>query len=223
MKENLIGKTIGIYTILCERENRDKDNHKLYHVKCNICGKEFYKRFNDIHKTKECHHISVTGEYVDRYVWGNKRLGRIFRQMKTRCYNPSSFDYKWYGAKGIEICEEWMNNSEAFENWSISNGYNDNLTIDRKDESKNYSPDNCRWVTSLNNSKYKSTTRIIEVDGIEHTGREWPNFLNLGTNTINSMLRKYPEEQVKEFIRRRLTDLSKTRHPNQTWMDVYNL
>lgn len=97
------------------------------------------------------------------------------------------------------------------------------MTIDRKDESKDYSPDNCRWVTLSDNAKYKSTTRIIEVDGIEHTGREWPRFLNLGSNTINQMLREYPEEQVKEFIRLRLKDLTKTRHSHQTWMNVYGL
>lgn len=66
------------------------------------------------------------------------------------------------------------------------------------------------------NAKYKSTTRIIEVDGR-------PELLNLGTNTINTMLRKYTEELVKEFIRRRLQDLSKTRKPTQTWMNVYGL
>lgn len=223
MKENVIGKVIGIYTILYECKEKDKDGHKLYHVKCNICGKEYNKRFNDIHKTKECHHLSVTGKYIQRYTWKNKRLGKIFRQIKMRCYNSNNLDYKWYGAKGIKICDEWISNPKAFEDWSISNGYNDYLSIDRKDEKKDYSPENCRWITTKDNAKYKSTTKVIEVDNVCYTGREWSKILKLGTNTVNTLLREYPEEQVKEFIRRRLQDLTKSRHSHQTWMNVYGL
>lgn len=155
--------------------------------------------------------------------WQNQNLKRIFKGMKDRCYNPKLKDYRWYGAKGIKICDKWLECPKLFEEWALENGYETGLTIDRIDESKNYCPENCRWVTGVFNAKYKSNTRIIEVDDIQHTGREWPNFLKLGTNTINAMLRKYPEEQVKEFIRRRLKDSTKTRNPTQTWMNVYGL
>ena len=50
--------------------------------------------------------------------------------MKQRCYNPNEKSYKWYGAKGIKICDEWINSPKSFEEWSLQNGYNDNLTID---------------------------------------------------------------------------------------------
>ena len=155
--------------------------------------------------------------------WQCQNLKRIFKGMKGRCYNKKLKDYRWYGAKGIKVCDEWLDNPKSFEDWALSNGYKKGLSIDRKNELKDYSPENCRWITLSDNAKYKSTTRIIEVDGIEHTGREWPELLNLGTNTINTMLRKYTEEIVKEFIRRRLQDLSKTRKPTQTWMNVYGL
>lgn len=155
--------------------------------------------------------------------WQNKNLRKIFKGMKDRCYNPNLKDYRWYGAKGIKVCDEWLAYPKLFEEWAFANGYKTGLTIDRIKEDKDYTPENCRWVTGAFNAKYKSSTRIIEVDNVKHTGREWPEFLNLGTNTINTMLRKYPEEQVKEFIRRRLKDLTKTRKPTQTWMNVYGL
>ena len=143
--------------------------------------------------------------------------------MIDRCYNENNKSYRWYGQKGIIICDEWLSNPKLFEEWAISNGYNDNLTIDRKEETKNYCPENCRWITGSNNSKYKSTTRLIEVDSEKHTGREWANILDLGTNVINNMLRNFSEEKVKEFIRSRKRD--KTKHPsgNQSWMQVYGI
>jgi hypothetical protein len=74
--------------------------------------------------------------------------------MKSRCYNPNDSHYQWYGAKGITICDEWMgeNGLQNFFDWSLSHGYNENLTIDRKESTKGYSPDNCQWITRAENT-----------------------------------------------------------------------
>lgn len=74
-----------------------------------------------------------------------KRLSSIFYNMKTRCENKNHKDYKNYGAKGISICKEW-NKVKYFVEWALENGYDDSLTIDRKNNKLGYSPDNCRWV-----------------------------------------------------------------------------
>ena len=74
------------------------------------------------------------------------RLYNTWRGMIGRCDNSNMPNFKWYGKKGIKVCEEW-NDYHNFEDWSYSNGYREYLTIDRKDSSLNYEPDNCRWIT----------------------------------------------------------------------------
>lgn len=87
----------------------------------------------------------------------NTRLYRIWKNMKTRCYNTNFPQYRYWGGKGIKICKEWIDSFENFYSWSMANGYSDSLSIDRIDCDKDYSPSNCRWAdiyTQNNNRKF---------------------------------------------------------------------
>lgn len=108
----------------------------------------------------------------------NTRIYRIYRGILSRCFSPSCTAYKDYGGRGITVCEEWVSPDGKmghpakgdqgfvnFYNWSIANGYNDTLSIDRKDNDGPYAPWNCRWTTTTVQGNNKRDTKYITIDG----------------------------------------------------------
>lgn len=81
-----------------------------------------------------------------------KRLYHIWNDMLQRCSNKKIQCYKWYGGKGVSVCDDWMN-FRNFEKWSFSSGYSERMTINRIDSSGDYEPSNCDWVTRSENTK----------------------------------------------------------------------
>lgn len=101
------------------------------------------------------------------------RLGRIYHNMKTRCYNSNYDKYQYYGGKGITVCDEWLQSYDAFEKWAFNNGYDDILTLDRIDPDGNYCPDNCRWVTRKEQANNRTSNRLLTYNGQTKTVQEW--------------------------------------------------
>ena len=101
------------------------------------------------------------------------RLYRIWDNMKSRCSNPTKGNYKEYGGRGIKVCEEWLHDFAAFRDWALANGYDDALTIDRIDNDKGYSPDNCRWITQAEQNRNQRTNHMVTYHGETKAIREW--------------------------------------------------
>lgn len=222
MNKNHIGEVVGIFTITEIMPYKDTDGHALYKGICNDCGIKRIARYHDLKETTKCAHIGIDGKTLNYNThWSNKRIKHIFKGMKNRCYNQNEKSYRWYGAKGIEICDEWLTNPLLFEEWALKNGYQDDLTIDRIHENKNYSPDNCRWITDIQNIKYKSTTSLIDVDGEKHTGKDWSKILGFSINTINKYIKKYGLENTIEFIKR--YKINPNLKPNNKNQSIYSL
>lgn len=203
LKKDYVGETVGIFKIIEQMDYKTPDNHSLYLGKCTECGFVRIAKLSDLKETKKCVHAShSSGIYIHRTHWENQRIKRIFYGMRNRCYEENDKNYRWYGAKGIKICNEWLHNPKAFEDWALRNGYDDDQTIDRIDSEKDYCPENCRWVTNAQNTKYKSSTMIIKANGEVHTGRDWSKILGLGINIINKYIRKYGIDNTIDFIER---------------------
>lgn len=110
------------------------------------CGSLFKARTPDINRghTKSC---GCLKDKLDSAGFIKTKLYYVFHAMLQRCQNSSNKDYKYYGARGIKVCDEWKQSFKVFRTWAKENGYSEGLTIDREDNDLGYSPDNCRWVS----------------------------------------------------------------------------
>lgn len=117
------------------------------------------------------------------------RLYGIWCAMKRRCFNQNVESYKYYGARGVNVCNEWLDYI-PFRDWALSNGYSDDLSIDRIDVNGDYEPSNCRWAdieTQMNNTR---SNKRITYNGEKHTIAEWSRITGIHPTTIGSRIRK---------------------------------
>lgn len=186
LKNNKIGK-------LFVAELSKKDKHNKYVWKCICeCGNISYVTTGDLlsGKVKSCGCLKRENT-IKIFTTHNKTHTKIYNtynNMKQRCYNKKSPKYKYYGGRGITICEEWKNDFEKFYNWSVNNGYKENLTIDRINVNGDYEPNNCRWVTQKTQSVNKRNNRFITYDGQTLTIKEWSEKLNIPYTRITTRL-----------------------------------
>lgn len=130
-------------------------------------GKQKYK-YLSYHETKEDAEITLRDYLKNGLIEAHEeyhhkhdtRIYRIWCGMIARCKYPSNASYKWYGARGITVCDEWQNSFKSFYDWAMSHGYNDTLTIDRINVNGNYEPSNCRWATWKEQAMNKRNSKI---------------------------------------------------------------
>ena len=118
------------------------------------------------------------------------RLYQIWNSMKQRCSNPKAISYKYYGARGVTVCQEWLNSFQAFYDWAIANGYADNLSIDRRNANGNYCPENCRWTTVKEQQNNTSYNRLITYGEETHNITQWAEILNIPRNVLYNRVRR---------------------------------
>lgn len=118
-----------------------------------------------------CLHDEVCTQKATKFenrVADNKRLYSIYNGIKKRCYRPAEPRYKDYGARGIQMVSEWLDEQHGFDSfvkWSMDNGYTDGMTIDRIDVYGNYGPNNCRWIPLVEQALNKRETLWVDYKG----------------------------------------------------------
>lgn len=135
------------------------------------------------------------------------RIYRIYNKIKNRCYNSNSESYKYYGGRGIVICDEWLNDFQVFYDWAISSGYDEKLTIDRIDVNGNYEPSNCRWATRKEQNYNKRNNRKITYNEKTQTLTEWAKELNINAHTLSNRINRAkmnPEEAFTKSVHKGL-------------------
>ena len=197
---DLLGQRFGKLTVIARAEN-NKHNSAMWLCKCD-CGTEKIIQGDCLLKghTKSCGCLraSLLPILGLKHGLGKTRLHSIWLDMRRRCYKKNRKAYKDYGGRGITICDEWKDDFLSFYNWSINNGYEDNLTIDRIDVNSNYEPSNCRWITKREQCKNTRANINITYNNQTKTLSEWAEILKINYNTLHSRIKvlKYPVEKA---------------------------
>lgn len=133
-----------------------------------------------------------------------RRLYNIWSGMVRRCEDPKRERYKNYGGRGIKVCDTWRNDFESFVLWALSNGYSDNLTIDRIDVDGDYNPDNCRWSNMKEQANNKKNNVLIEINGQTKTVAQWSDHIGISRDVVYKWVGRYGEEyaikQILNFV-----------------------
>jgi len=189
------GKLVAI-----EPVTKDKYGHYLWRCKCD-CGNTTIKSSENLleGKTQSCGCIQKNilvhrnKTQLSKHHLTNHILYSKWSGMKDRCSNSNTKEYKDYGKRGICVCDEWLdidNGFINFYNWAINNGWKDKLTLDRIDVNGNYCPENCRWITNLEQRRNQRRTVMVEYNGKKISLRELCDLKNMNCSLIYGRLKR---------------------------------
>lgn len=124
----------------------------------------------------------------------NTKLYCIWEGIKGRCYNKRNKSFPNYGGRGISMCDEWKDSFESFFDWSMSNGYEEGLSIDRINVNGNYDPSNCRWITITEQGYNKRNSVMLTHNGETKCLAEWARQYGFSTVAVEQ---RYNERVIR--------------------------
>jgi len=165
-----IGEKRNMLTYLGDSKIVNKRRLGLF--KCD-CGKKKYIRIDGVEAetTKSCGCMRKNPYGISSCEW--ELLYGVYSNMIKRCYNQHSDRYYSYGARGIKVCDEWNGNFREFADFAVKNGWNKNLSIERKDVNQNYEPSNCTFITMKEQARNKTNCVFITINGVKKCVAEW--------------------------------------------------
>lgn len=195
--KDLTGQRFGRLTVL--RFASKKNSNYYWLCKCD-CGKETIvskNHLSDGHtKSCGCFQREASKNFHTIHNMARTKIYSVWNGIKDRCLNNKKKNYKYYGGRGIKVCEEWKNDFLSFYNWAINNGYKEGLTIDRINNEGNYEPNNCRWATHKEQANNTRRNRYITYKGKRQSLANWCRELNIDYQITRGKLRSYTPQQV---------------------------
>ena len=179
MKEaiDMTGEKHGRLTVV-ERAGTNKDNRATWRCICD-CGNQVTKSRPYINRSSNPSCGCAFKEMVAKRGKNNKthgdtdsRLYTIWKGMRYRCKNKEDAAYEYYGGRGIDVVDEWNDSYRVFKEWAEANGYSEELSIDRVDNDKGYSPENCRWTDITTQNRNRSNSVRVKLNGVSVSVKE---------------------------------------------------
>lgn len=200
--KNMVGNVYNRLTVISFYETDDNHNSR-YVCKC-VCGREVVVRGGHLKDgtTESCGCLQKEN-LVNRSITHGltqHSLYRVWASMLSRTSNENHPGYKNWGGRGITVCEEWKSDFLSFYNWAMANGYQDHLTIERKNNNGNYEPGNCYWATMTEQAHNRRNTKL-NMDA---------------ASNIRSDARPY--KYISEDYRISASTISQIKH-NKTWIE----
>lgn len=186
-KFDLTGQRFGRLLVLEKTDKRIKRGI-VYKCLCD-CGNIYYAISSKLKRggVKSCGCL-----FKEKQHFACKQpIHRVWTDINTRCYNKNRNQYYLYGGRGIKVCDEWLGSNpkgfSSFYDWAMSNGYKEEYlengrnkwTLDRIDCDKDYSPENCRWITNKEQQSNKRVDKLFKYNGECKTIKEWFKIYNV--------------------------------------------
>lgn len=190
--KDLTGQRFGRLVVIKSTTKRAKNGQVIWHCICD-CGNKTSVISGHLYSghTKSCGCLSKEGT-PKKHGLTNTKIYEVYHHMKQRCCNPDNESYKNYGGRGIKICDEWLADFMNFYNWAMANGYREDLTIDRIDNNKGYSPENCRWATRQQQCRNTRRNKFYKGKCFS----EWSEILGIHRSTFQKRVNKHGIENV---------------------------
>lgn len=196
---DLTGEEFGKLTVRYRMITDSK--HTFWFCECDCGGKKEAR--SDALRNGTTTHCGCVG--LGTHNKTGHRLFNIWQGMKERCYNTNSKDYNRYGGRGIEICQEWLDDFMNFYNWAMENGYDYSLSIDRTNVNRNYEPNNCKWATPEEQANNTRNNNLIEVNGEVKSVSQWARISGVSRYVIKKRYAEgvrgsdlfFPVEEIK--------------------------
>lgn len=187
---DLTGQKFGHWTVLSRAENNHKGNSRWL-CECD-CGIQRVVLGDSLRSGKStncgCKRLVKMKKGSTKHNKRHHPLYSVWLDMKRRCLNKNDNAYVYYGERGIKVCDEWTNYFQSFYDWSIKNGYKQDLTLDRINTNGNYEPSNCRWTDKKIQARNRRNNFNITYNNETKCLSEWSEILGINRGTLKSRI-----------------------------------
>lgn len=191
LRNNLAGKRFGRLKVLGYRRTDDR-KQTYWLCRCD-CGQKVVKAARHLKTGKSascgCLRREVTRQNKSTHGMARSAIYRVWRAMLNRCYLKTNKAYRYYGKKGVQVCERWRHSFAEFYK-DMGGAYRAGLWLDREDTRKNYTPENCRWVTAVVQQRNRTNNRRLTLHRKTRSLAEWAELFAIDSHVISKRLRR---------------------------------